>query len=269
MESLQKTRTRHYGCHRDHYDPEEVYKVFSEAHNEAVKSTPKVDLRNRYMPPVYDQGQLGSCTGNGLSAAYAYQYYYEHDKDAPSVAFDFIPSRLFIYYNERVPEGTVGQDSGATIADGIKVISSVGVCDEKVWPYDIAKYTEKPPETAYEEASKNKCYQFKRVVPNAHGLKTALAAGTPVVIGFSVPASFEEVGPDGIFRPRPREQILGGHCVVACGYNDDKHADGHDGFLLIRNSWGTGWGVEGYCWMPYSFANAGFISDAWVISEVE
>src|ERR1035437_9142925 len=72
----------------------------------------KVDLTGK-MPAVYDQGQLGSCTANAIAGAFEYAI----DKE---VKPDFTPSRLFIYYNERVIEGSVKTDSGANIRDGIK-----------------------------------------------------------------------------------------------------------------------------------------------------
>src|SRR5436190_23995149 len=94
----------------------------------------KVDLR-RQMPPVYDQGQLGSCTANAIAAAYEFDQLAEKQPD-------FMPSRLFIYFNERTMEGTVDTDSGAMIRDGIKTVAKVGVCPENEWPYDIARFND-------------------------------------------------------------------------------------------------------------------------------
>ena len=99
-----------------------------------------VDLSKK-CPPVYDQGQLGSCTANAIAAA---------------IEFDqkkrFVPSRLFIYYNERVIEGTVASDSGAQIRDGIKSVATQGVPPETDWPYKIAAFDQKPPAKAYSDA---------------------------------------------------------------------------------------------------------------------
>src|SRR5271154_1514724 len=100
-----------------------------------------VDLRSN-CPPVYDQGQLGSCTANAIAAAI------EFDRKKQRLT-DFVPSRLFLYYNERVMEGTVSSDSGAQIRDGIKSVSKIGAPREADWPYDIAKFTDKPPTKAY------------------------------------------------------------------------------------------------------------------------
>src|SRR3954468_7542711 len=98
----------------------------------------KVDLRPQ-MPPVYDQGQLGSCTANAIGAAFEYLQLQQGQPDFP-------PSRLFVYYNERVIEGRVDEDSGAMIRDGIKSVHRLGVCSEDTWKYDIAQFAERPPD---------------------------------------------------------------------------------------------------------------------------
>src|SRR5215510_6651839 len=94
-----------------------------------------IDLTSK-CPPVYDQGQLGSCTGNAIAAAV--QFAREKQKLQP----DFVPSRLFIYYGERVIEGSVESDSGAQIRDGIKVVAKLGAPPESDWPYDISKFAQ-------------------------------------------------------------------------------------------------------------------------------
>src|SRR5208283_609384 len=102
-----------------------------------------VDLRPD-CPPVYDQGQLGSCTANGIAGAIEFDQLKQANKE-------FTPSRLFIYYNERVIEGTVSQDSGAQIRDGVKSVAKLGAPPETDWPYDVAKFADKPPLTAYQD----------------------------------------------------------------------------------------------------------------------
>src|SRR6202171_276947 len=98
---------------------------------------PSADLRRRW-PAVYNQGHLGSCTANAIAAAI------EVDRIKQKIS-DFVPSRLFIYYNERVIEGTVRSDSGAMIRDGIKSVASLGVCPEPEWPYRISEFAGKAP----------------------------------------------------------------------------------------------------------------------------
>ena len=103
-----------------------------------TKLPTKVDLRGTKMPKVYDQGELGSCTANAIGAAFEFGQIKQGQKD-------FMPSRLFIYYNERAMEGTIDTDSGAMIRDGMKSVAKLGVCTEDTWPYDIPRFTEKPP----------------------------------------------------------------------------------------------------------------------------
>src|SRR5438128_696006 len=95
----------------------------------------KIDLRPK-CPPVYNQGQLGSCTANAIAAAVQFDRMKQNLKPA------FAPSRLFIYYNERAIEGTVDNDSGAMLRDGIKSIAKQGDCAETHWPYPNRKVRE-------------------------------------------------------------------------------------------------------------------------------
>lgn len=217
------------------------------------------DLRGK-CPPVYDQGELGSCTANALGAAFQFGQKKQKKKD-------FIPSRLFIYYNERVILKTVNSDSGAQIRDGIKTLNKQGVCRETTWPYDVAKFTLKPSATAYKEALKNQITSYQRLTNTLTILKGCLAEGYPFVYGFTVYESFmtAQVAKTGIMSmPAASEKMVGGHAVMGVGYDDKKQA------FLIRNSWGTGWGVKGYFWMPYAYIiDSSRCDDFWTIRLVE
>jgi C1A family cysteine protease len=208
-----------------------------------LKAAPpaEYDLRQA-MPPVYDQGQLGSCTGNAIAAAMEY----ERDRQGLS---DFVPSRLFIYYNERALEGTASSDSGAVIKDGIKVVNSDGVCPETLWPYDIAMFTVKPPQRCYVAALIDRLVQYE-AIQTLGDLKDAISSNLAVVFGFTVYASFESlaVAQTGVMpMPKRGEKLVGGHAVVAVGYSDPK------GYVIVRNSWGPSWGDAGYFYMPYEY----------------
>src|ERR1700756_5510415 len=136
---------------------------------EVVRQLPEsVDLRPG-CPPVYDQGQLGSCTANGTGGALEFAQIKEKK------ANPFTPSRLFIYYNERVIEHTVNSDSGAQIRDGIKVVAKQGAPPEADWPYDINKFTEKPPTKAFQDAAKNQVSSYHRVTRVLNQFKGCLA----------------------------------------------------------------------------------------------
>jgi C1A family cysteine protease len=225
----------------------------------------KTDLRSK-CPPVYNQGRLGSCTAHALSAAFQVG---QKIQGKPT----WEPSRLFIYYNERVAIHTETVDSGAFLRDGIKSLNKQGVCKETEWTYDEnpgagKKFAQKPPASCYANALSNQILSYQRLANNIQILKGCLAEGYPFVFGFTVYDSFMSaaVRNSGIM-PMPdlsKEHVVGGHAVIAVGYDDTKQA------LLIRNSWGTGWGIGGYFWMPYAYAtNTNLADDFWTIRSLE
>jgi len=218
-----------------------------------------VDLRDQ-CPPVYDQGQLGSCTANAIAAAL------EFDQKKQGLK-EFTPARLYIYYNERVIEGTVGQDAGAQIRDGIKSVNKVGAPPENEWPYKISIFTRKPSPKAYRDGKKHPAVQYASVAQTLPQLQGALAQGLPFVFGFSVYESFEsnEVSNTGeVPLPGVDEQLLGGHAVLAVGY------DNASSRFIVRNSWGTDWGLKGYFTMPYDYlTNNDLADDFWTIQSTK
>ena len=221
---------------------------------------PKVDLRDGF-PPCYNQGELGSCTANAIAGALQFLEGKEGAR-AP-----IMPSRLFIYYNERSLEGTIDSDSGAQIRDGIKAVAKRGFCTEQMWPYDIKKFADKPPERCYRAALRDRVSQYLRLDHAASvPLLACLASGYPFVFGFSVYESFESprVAATGVVSlPRLGERVLGGHAVVACGY------DLKSSRFTVRNSWGGRWGADGYFTMPFEYLTNAFLSaDFWTIRKV-
>ena len=250
---------RRYGWKKDSLDfRDKVLRV------EEVANLPaSIDWRHG-MPVVYDQGQLGSCTANAIAAA--------HEFDQMKQGNDIgTPSRLFIYYNERVMEHSVNQDAGAQIRDGVKSINKQGVCPEAEWPYDITKFKERPTDQSYIDALKHQSLIYKSVIQTLAALKNALVSGFPVIFGFTVYDSFEsqQVAKTGIVSlPKKSEIILGGHAVLLVGYDDSLYAG--KGGWIVRNSWGTDWGQAGYFTMPYFYlTNKKLASDFWVINSVE
>jgi C1A family cysteine protease len=219
-----------------------------------------VDLRSK-CPPIYDQGQLGSCTANAIAAAF------EFDEMKEQLTPTTMPSRLFIYYNERAMEGTVNSDAGARIRDGIKSVAKQGSCPEELWPYDISQFAHVPSPACYQAALHHKAVSYQSIVPTLNQLKARLASGYPFVFGFTVYESFESqaVASSGqVPMPAPNEQVVGGHAVVAVGYDDSTRQ------FLVRNSWGVGWGMQGYCSMPYEYlTTANLASDFWAIQTVK
>jgi C1A family cysteine protease len=225
-----------------------------------AKLPEKVDLRKQ-CPKVYDQGELGSCTANAIAAALEFDQMKQRLKNV------FTPSRLFIYYNERAMEGTVESDSGAMIRDGVKSVNKRGACKESSWPYKIERFREKPGKGCYAEGRKHQAISYMRVNQSLGQLKGCLAEGFPFIFGFAVYESFvnrkvEETGE--VRMPRAREEFLGGHAVLAVGYDEDAQR------FIVRNSWGNKWGKNGYFTMPYPYLLQSSLSrDFWTIRQVE
>ncbi len=218
-----------------------------------------VDLRKQ-CPGVYNQLELGSCTANAIAAAYEFDEIKQNENNI------FVPSRLFIYYNERNMENTVSTDSGASIRDGIKSINRYGVCTEQLWPYDISNFTNKPSDECYTEAKKHISVSYKRISQDLLDLKACLEEGFPFVFGFVVYESFEteDVAKTGMMTmPEKTDNPLGGHAVMAVGYDDSKKV------FIVRNSWGSEWGDKGYFYMPYKYiTDIDLCSDFWTVRKV-
>lgn len=227
---------------------------------EAAPILPETDMRPSW-PTPYDQGQLGSCTGNGLGGAVHYVL-----RKAGKVDTSWLPSRLFVYYNERAREGTISSDAGASIGDGIKVIQHNGVPDEKYWPYDTARFTQRPSAMAYVQALQHRALSVGRLRQTHTDLRTALSQGFNIVFGFSVFESFESeaVAATGIVpMPDASEQLLGGHCMVIVGHSDARQ------HYIVRNSWGVSWGLGGYAEMPYAYLESPDLASDFYVVKVE
>lgn len=215
---------------------------------------PTVDLRTN-CPPVYDQGQLGSCTANAIAAHLDFNRKHQNEK--------FItPSRLFIYYNERLEEGSIEQDAGASIRTSVKEVVKYGAPPEKEWPYVIEKFTWTPAKKAYADAVKYEALKYMRVKQNELDIKSCLASGFPMVAGISVYSSFETASGGQIPMPAPTDSLKGGHAIVVVGYQN--------GQWICRNSWGESWGDKGYFYLPTAYLlNPDLSDDFWTLRQVK
>lgn len=242
----------HFGWVRDLPDHRDY--AFAAVQRLPKALPPVIDLRPG-CSPVEDQGNLGSCTANALVGALEFL---ELKDGLPLTDL----SRLFVYYNERVVEHTVQSDSGAQLRDGIKSLAKLGVCSEGKWPYRISRFKAKPTPACYTEALQHRIVEYQSLRSLAD-MRACLADGYPFVFGFSVYESLEseQVARTGrVSMPRKNERLLGGHAVLAVGYNDRQKR------FIVRNSWGTGWGLQGYFTMPYGYlADPQLASDFWVV----
>lgn len=221
-----------------------------------------VDLRQK-CSPVVDQGDLGSCTGNAIASGLREFMLLKTGK-----AFDRL-SRLFVYYEERVAEGTTTQDAGADLRDGMDCILNLGVCRETLDPYNIKQFTIAPSAAAIIDAKNYKITKYMRVT-GITAVKQCLAQGYPVVAGMDVFNQFEsqEAATTGIVRiPVRNEQPIGGHAVTVVGYVDTpKYSPGYwkgGGKWIVRNSWGKTWGDKGYFYLAYDYTNLGYMNEFW------
>jgi C1A family cysteine protease len=256
--TLRQRKIKRYGWKPDLPDHRDFKFVshIAEANLPAI-----VDLSiDPHMPLVWDQGQLGSCTAHSVGAAWAYAS--RKNKKAR-----FKPSRLWIYYQERVIEGTVNEDSGAEIRDGFKVLATIGVPPETDWRYVISSFAKHPTPKTIADSIHHHAIVYSSIPQDLNSLKGVLATGFPVSFGFSVYESFEsdQVARTGIVpMPFRNESQIGGHAVLIVGYNEN------DRTFLVRNSWGVDWGQKGYFTMPYDYVlDPDLASDFWFTTVAE
>jgi C1A family cysteine protease len=211
--------------------------------------------------PIYDQGNIGSCTANSACACFRFETAQIQGD------FNFEPSRLFQYYNSRLLQGWQNEDSGAYIRDAFKAMNKFGLALEKTWPYRTSDFAVRPSDASYKEALGNVAVKYAAVGQSETEIKQTLLSGAAISFGFNVYSSFfgSWDRTTGIMPiPKKTESLQGGHAVTIVGYDDSKKC------FLIQNSWGTDWGIKGMFWMPYSFLlNAKECDDFWCIQEVK
>jgi C1A family cysteine protease len=228
-----------------------------------------VDLRPQF-PPAFNQGEIGSCTANAIAAALRFESRRQKQKDFPF-------SRLFIYYCEREVEGTVGEDAGAMIRTGIKVVAKLGAPPEAKWKYVEDKFTARPPKSAFTEAAKHQAIRYQRVTQTGYDVKAVLASGQPIVFGFSVYDNFEgdQIEKDGLLTmPDAKMKMVGGHAVLAVGYLPGRGIPGaqlpKEDYAIVLNSWDVDWGVKGCFYMPMRYLlDPNLADDFWCIQAIE
>lgn len=254
-------KCRRYNVIADRPDPRDVLaRLVSPSVIAAIPVTS--DLTPRF-PPIYDQGEFGSCTGHGWAGAFDYQ------RRAQGLPF-LSPARMFIYGEERVMEGDFAEDAGAQVRTGGKVLSKLGAPPESLFPYTPADFSKPYSPSLLVAAKQHTVTRYERVAATPEAVCAELAAGYAVVMGFTVFESFEsdEVAKSGIVAmPLKGEKILGGHCTVFVGHKIRSRNPTAllDGTLKVRNSWGADWGQAGYFTMPFGYLKKGYVSDCWAI----
>ena len=253
-----------YGWRRSLPDPRDYSyaKIFAE---EIVKPPPpKYDLAGQ-LPPVWNQLALGSCVSHGVLRVFLTESMAQGE-DLPML------SRLFVYYAGRTLEGTVRSDAGLEVRDGIKALAKAGAPREDYWPYDIAKFAHKPPARAYTDAVAHEALEYQSITLPGPGwpMRTAIATGHPVVVGFSVPDFFEDGSWDPATQalplPTTSTSFLGGHCVALTGYDWTK-TDYAEPVFIADNSWGESFGMKGRFALDYRWLEPqrNLAADFWTI----
>lgn len=223
--------------------------------------------------PCIDQGQQGSCTGHGGAGVLMY----DHFKQGDAVV---VPSRAMIYYDARIPEGTVNEDSGATIRDMVAGLVKYGACTDQQMPYDQYVFNQAPSQQDYADGKLDVALQYKAV--RFPFIDAAIYAGYPVVDGMTVYSSMmtQEVAQTGIVPiPGNGDRVVGGHCTWTFGFNMTEEWWTSPSGLRYpprtkakRNSWrnpdGTWWGIGGAFFLPQFFWSRGLVTDCWVIDRV-
>jgi C1A family cysteine protease len=244
--------------------------------NRAKTLPATADLRE-WCSPVEDQGRLGSCTAQ--AGAGIIEYY-----ERKSFRRHIDASRLFLYKVTRNLMKMKG-DTGAYLRSTIGAMVLFGVPPEEYWPYSDSpdNFDKEPPAFCYSFAQNYKTLKYYRHDPPSASpesildrIKTYLGAGHPAMFGFTVYSSIEQASDTGrIPFPSPLDKIEGGHAVVAVGYDDKMKIKNRyggeeaEGALLIRNSWGQGWGEDGYGWLPYDYLRKGLAEDFWSVLKKE
>ncbi len=245
------------------------------AETKKVSLPASVDLR-QWFSPVEDQGDIGSCTAN---AGVALVEYFENRAFGKHTD----ASRLFLYKATRNLLHWTG-DTGAFLRSTMKALVLFGVPPEEYWPYLTSDFDKEPPAFCYAFAQNYRAISYYRLDPPGttvvqllDRIKTNLASGLPAMFGFTVYTSLSQASKTGrIPFPTSVEKVSGGHAVVVVGYNDDltiqnssSGTQPSQGALLIRNSWGSGWGEQGYGWLPYEYVRKGLAVDWWSLIKAD
>lgn len=224
-----------------------------------------IDIRE-YCSPIENQGRLGSCVAQAVAglAEYMERVYYKRHVDV---------SRLFLYKIARQLDGLHG-DTGSRIRTAMKGLKLFGAPPERYWPYDISKFDDDPNAFSFAYGQSLQAISYYRIDQGDRSradilslTKRFIASGWPVAFGFSVYTYNSQTGE--FPYPEPGQQPRGGHAIMAVGYDDARVITKTTGALLIRNSWGTGWGDKGYGWLPYDYVLNRLSADFWIMTRKE
>lgn len=229
--------------------------------NPIVEQNGILDLRP-FCPPIDNQAQVSDCVADGTCSALEFV---QIRNGLPFVKL----ARLFLYYNARLQTQDTARDEGTYIRLAFATLTSLGTCPEATWPYDTTKVFTRPSWLSYQQAYPHKVTSYYAIAANAvaaggqdlvNAIKQALQAMHPVVFGMNVDDAYQNTADDGmVLMPNTGTRVgQGGHCQMICGYNDGLQR------WIVQNSWGAGWGDNGYGYVPYRYLDASQVNDLWV-----
>ena len=216
----------------------------------------RVDLRVT-LPPVLDQGARGTCLAFAVTAAH------ERARNLQRGANENLSEEMLYWRCKRI-DGD--QRSGTSFASASQALMDSGQPCEDVWPYDVFRddtdVSYNPPEGAL-DASPYYNATLTRVSSTIQNMQSWLAREFAVALGIFLSRGFFEPVRGIIPMPIPGEELMDRHAVLVVGYENDTVPG--EGFLILRNSWGSDWGDGGYGYLPYAYIDR-YGADAWVIS---
>ena len=252
-----------FGGNTYKFIPDEPSTPVNETYEPKPVKTDNVNLSGNFTP-IKKQGSIGSCSPHAIVAIYEYIL-----KKNKKVDCDL--SERFVYYNVRRDKGGLDKDDGSTLYDVIKSMENEGVCLESLCPYDTELYNVEPTGEAYEDGRQRLIMKAMNIPigdspeKNIEALRSALSEGYPVAIGIRL---FDSFASTKGFVLLPTEDEIAAeekhyHAMVVCGYDDKQK------YFLVRNSWGTKFGKDGYCYIPYTYLGDNRLTNgAYIVTEV-
>lgn len=226
-----------------------------------------VDLRE-FFSPVRNQQDLGSCTSFAVTSMYEALM----NRGAGGSHKHLSPG--FLYYYSNILKGR--PQGGSNFHDQLEVLGCQGVCRDELYAYDPNNPSKEPTSQAKEDAETHRVLKAKQIVVrktpdkgkdlkfNHSQLTNALSEGYPVGISLKI---FDNLGKEGPLVEHPKEtpnaKEEGYHAMVIAGYSEE------NGFYIVRNSWGSDFGDQGYCYVPFSYIDdPDFLDFACIITEI-